>query len=680
MRTELLVLSLVVAYPVYTQTDTLYLDPVSGNYVVRYVGVIAQEVGDTVVERDTLISFVYEPPTKIDPIIEAFVTRESDSTFLYRYKITNGPQAQQNLREFSLHFGEGVSAESRTPSTSWYNDRPKAGFGLANRWMWWGNQGLEATWFIDSCMLTSNGLPAITESYSRAVSHILVWPADQKDNSKINISAELSRLEVYPNADVLRKTVGPYRPPMPFIPVGFADTMLLYTSRGRSLNWILDQPAADRYTGLFTRARSDLVQNNYGSARPRLDSVLTQVRIDSATILTSEAYALLRFNTEYLLEQLPVAPPGLTITLINSAGTRLTNGTLQYYEGTWRDGVNNGDGTFRVNTSLTSVSLRMTYEFGSQTKSNVPVGPDTVVFQTVNAQVRLQNSQGAVMDTGTVQYYAGAWRSLGTTVNGIATKELLPVSYSFRMTYAGGSNDRQEDIGSNSTVVFQTVNASVQLQNSQGTLMDTGTVQYYAGAWRVFGTTANGIATRELLPNTYSFRMTYAFGSTDKQQNIGTNPTVVFQTINTIVQLKNSQGSFINQGTVQYYSGAWRNFGVTTNGVVTKELLPANYTFRMRHESVSMDKAQNISTNNTVSFATVLCTVRVRDSQGEPVNNVQASYYSTAWLPIGSTVNGETTKELLPATLTFRITYGTSHQDKPQNLSTNVLVEFIVQQ
>ncbi len=370
---------------------------------------------------------------------------------------------------------------------------------------------------------------------------------------------------------------------------------------------------------------------------------------------------------------------GCVVKLVNSSGARLTSGTLQYYEGNWKDAVNNNDGTFTITTNQKTLSLRMTYENGTQTKSNVPVGTDTIVFQTVNAQIQLQNSNGALIDTGTVQYYAGAWRSLGTTTNGIAVKELLPNTYSFRMSYAYASKDKQQDIGTNPTVIFQTVNAAVQLKNSQGSLTDQGTVQYYSGAWRNFGTTANGVTTKELLPNNYSFRMTYAYASKDKQQDIGTNNIVVFQTVNATVQLQNSQGSLIDQGTIQYYSGAWRDFGNTTNGTAIKELLPNNYSFRMTHEYISMDKSQDISTNNAVSFSTVLCTVRVKNSQNQPVDNAQASYYSGAWRQIGNTVNGEVTKELLPVNLTFRVKSGTVQQDKAQNLSTNNVVEFVLQ-
>ena len=138
-------------------------------------------------------------------------------------------------------------------------------------------------------------------------------------------------------------------------------------------------------------------------------------------------------------------------------------------------------------------------------------------FNRISTKVELENSSGQLIDEGTVQYYAGAWRDFGSTVNGVASKELLPVNYSFRMTYEYGSNDKQQDINLNATVIFQTVNAEVQLQNSTGSLIDRGTVQYYAGAWRDFGTTINGVSHKELLPNNYSFRMTYEYVSTDRQ-------------------------------------------------------------------------------------------------------------------------------------------------------------------
>ena len=70
----------------------------------------------------------------------------------------------------------------------------------------------------------------------------------------------------------------------------------------------------------------------------------------------------------------------------------------------------------------------MTYEYASQTVSNVPAQNNTYTFQTKNAAVQLQNSQGNLInEEATVKYYAGAWRDFGTTVNGVATKNSFQI-------------------------------------------------------------------------------------------------------------------------------------------------------------------------------------------------------------------------------------------------------------
>jgi hypothetical protein len=308
----------------------------------------------------------------------------------------------------------------------------------------------------------------------------------------------------------------------------------------------------------------------------------------------------LQFNVQ-------ASSPNLLVNLKTSNGTLLTTGALQYYEGAWKDAINNGDGKFTVITNQVNVSLRMTYEYAQQTVSNIPAQNNTYTFQTVSANVQLINSIGAFIDTGTVQYYAGAWRNLGTTTNGVATKELLPINYSFRMSYEFASIDKQQNLSVDPTVVFQTVNAAVQLKNSLGDLMPApmgvGTVQYYAGAWRSFGTTTNGVATKELLPINYSFRMTHAYLSKDKQQNLSTNPVVDFTTVLCTVKVTNSTNQPISNSSVKYYAGAWRDLGVTNvEGITTKELLPQNISFRANYGNVSLDKQQDINTNSLVEF------------------------------------------------------------------------------
>ncbi len=341
---------------------------------------------------------------------------------------------------------------------------------------------------------------------------------------------EQARQNILTNS-VTGYTLGTRDTSVTFGSVEWCDTLANYANQSFTLGWIKTQSIKDKYLNYFASAKTKLVQRDSVGARTVLQQALKDVDIDSTASLSSEAYALLRFNTEYVANILPQVQtaPFFAVKLISSNGSKLSNGTLQYYDANWKDAVNNNDGTFSINTTKTTLSLRMTYAYGSQQKSNVPVNSDTVIFQTVNAAVQLKNSNGTLLDTGTVQYYAGAWRTFGTTSNGIAAKELLAGSYSFRMTYAYGSIDKAQNIGSNNTVLFSTVLAAVSVKNLQNNPVNNAIVTYYSGAWRSFGTTVSGQATKELLPVNLQFRAKLGTAQADKTQNLSTNPLVEIQ-------------------------------------------------------------------------------------------------------------------------------------------------------
>ena len=273
----------------------------------------------------------------------------------------------------------------------------------------------------------------------------------------------------------------------------------------------------------------------------------------------------------------------------------------------------------------------------------------TISTGTSTVTVQLKDSAGNPLSGGVVRYYSGGWKVFGTTgANGQVSKELRPGSYAFRMTYASAHQDKSQDIGTDPTVVFQSAKVTVQLKDSTGALMDTGTVQYHSGGWHNIGSTSGGQVSKELLPGSYTFRMTYGFAQQEKSQDVAVDSTVVFQTTKVTVQLKDSTGAPMDTGTAQYRSRGWHSMGNTSGGQVSVELLPGSYTFRMTYAFAQQEKSQNTAAGATVVFQTG----QVHSDSGRCTH-----YNAGGWHVFTQDM------QLLPGTYSFRF------KDRPENRS-----------
>ena len=124
-------------------------------------------------------------------------------------------------------------------------------------------------------------------------------------------------------------TVAPETPPTTHGSVGFADSLNSYLLQSRTLGWFTNRPdtskplagelATDsimtRLTKRLTRVRNALVANDSATARTELTRFINKVQSlyketndgDQAPgeiVLTSEAYALLKFNAQFLLAKI----------------------------------------------------------------------------------------------------------------------------------------------------------------------------------------------------------------------------------------------------------------------------------------------------------------------------------------------------------------------------------------
>ena len=260
--------------------------------------------------------------------------------------------------------------------------------------------------------------------------------------------------------------------------------------------------------------------------------------------------------------------PTVTIKLVDSAGNGLSGGVIEYYSNGWKTigtTPSNGELAYNFPETLGTYNFRLSYAGASQSKSqNIATNP-VVVFQTSKVTMKLLDSANNELPGGGTQYYAGNWKTFGSG-NATAYMELLPLTYNFRLSYAGASQSKSQNIATNPNVVFQTSKVTMKLLDSANNELPGGSTQYYAGGWKTFGS-GNATAYMELLPLTYNFRLSYAGASQDKSQNITTNPVVVFQT----GTVHSDSGSC-----TYYYAGGWKTFSQEL------QLLPGTYNFRFK--------------------------------------------------------------------------------------------------
>jgi hypothetical protein len=301
------------------QQDTLYFDPASGNYILEYrayfafargtSGVLRRltrddtlQEGEEYVEKDSMVTVVFEPGTKINPKVNSVVTKDSQkNTYLYSYSIENGAESQQNLDTFILEFGVDDVTDA---STMWSSDRIRGvrdeQIAFVNRWMWSGAQGLEPTESANGFALESAGLPGITNANFQGRAPILAWPTAPGGN----LLKQIFALKVYPANHVLRKTVAPVAPPSSFVPLDFLETLISYKHQAFELGWIKNQKIVKHLDKTFEHAKKRLEKGSIPRAIKALRASVKRVETRKKGHLTSEAYALLRFNTEYLIDQL----------------------------------------------------------------------------------------------------------------------------------------------------------------------------------------------------------------------------------------------------------------------------------------------------------------------------------------------------------------------------------------
>jgi hypothetical protein len=324
---------------------------------------------------------------------------------------------------------------------------------------------------------------------------------------------------------------------------------------------------------------------------------------------------------------------------------------VKYYASGWKlFGTTDENGIVQKDDLLPGkYKFRMEYGGARQEVYHDFSTEQPLVFQTVEVTVNLKDSAGttgALPQEGAAKYYASGWKTIGGTTGGIVSIELLPLKYKFRMEYGGARQEFYQDVGQDNSVDFQTASVTVNLKDSNdntGELPEEGTARYYASGWKTIGQTQNGVASIELLPVKYKFRVEYRGARVEKYQTIqpGSNK-VDFKTANVVASLKNCQGVGQVDATMKFYASGWKTLGQTgTNGEASAELLPVKYKFRVEYGGARNEKYQKINENPNVAFTTTTVTFQFCGT---------IKYYASGWKTFT-----KPTMEMLPGKYTFKL-------------------------
>jgi hypothetical protein len=221
------------------------------------------------------------------------------STYDYEYTVSNGTVASQKIWIFMV----AVKAEVITPQSpqGWrLRNANRPGVSTA---MWGAN---DSTKFIISggslggFLFSSSGLPKIMPFFAVG-----------------RVAPPEGEFEMVPGSNDIfinsaqGRTIGPADPPSPFVALDFIDTLIAMKAeaKGEPLKWIKPGDLSDLIDERLGQARDYLEAEDESKAEDELEVCLNAILEDCegagpVSYLTTEACALLRYNIEYLIDQL----------------------------------------------------------------------------------------------------------------------------------------------------------------------------------------------------------------------------------------------------------------------------------------------------------------------------------------------------------------------------------------
>lgn len=290
--------------PVTKQWEKLALDrkivhdEASGNFLLQWNGLDGK--------RKTII---YRPATHLHAVVTAKVEPDvTGSRFRYVYAIRNLPTSRRHLQSFYIETKADVD-KPESPDATWgysgpFTDYLMKVFQVKGGWDWAqtrnGRNGLLSGESSYGFSFRSTGLPALVKCYvagSPGMKGVGEEPPEE-------LMAALDPvLWLVPHG----VTVGPVAAPENLDSVVFLNEVDAMVEIAVQQGWVLSPSLAQELRESLKSAVASLQQENSNGTVETLQGLLKRVEEEKEKALLSEAYALLKYNIEFLLSRLKPA-------------------------------------------------------------------------------------------------------------------------------------------------------------------------------------------------------------------------------------------------------------------------------------------------------------------------------------------------------------------------------------
>lgn len=284
-----------------TFSPSVRYDSSSGNYYLSYLRDL---------KTGKVYETVYAPPTKIFPVMNVSVTKKNE-TLIYSYKLDNTNKSDQDVMSFEMKIKDNFE-ELNLPSPWHYRESYSTPYIRLVHKIFERSGREEPIEFksdlqVGSSLtfsLESNYLPTFIQTYIKGRPKVINFSFVAPPSQEVEILRDSLTSKVANSRGVSLKTIGPRKIPDGITNKALLDSLRSYQNFSCDTTWITNQGICRSLEAKLDNVKRQLDRGNRNAAKGSLEAFLNEVEAQKDQQLSSEAYALLSFNGQYLLEQL----------------------------------------------------------------------------------------------------------------------------------------------------------------------------------------------------------------------------------------------------------------------------------------------------------------------------------------------------------------------------------------